>query len=253
MTFALAEKSIIVTGASSGIGAAAAKLFAEAGARLTLADLNVEAGEALVRELRNAGASVQFVRTDIAKEVDAQAMVSVAVQSYGRLDGAFNNVGVGYAAKLLHQLDAADWQRAIDINLTGTFFCLKHEIAAMLETGGGAIVNTGSGASVAALETAAEYVSSKHGLLGLTRAAALDYAMHGIRVNAILAGPTATPLADHILEIAPMADHAVQKPSLFDRLGKPVEIAAAALWLLSDAASFVTGTGLPVDGGYLVP
>lgn len=253
MPGALDGRSIIITGAASGIGAAAARLFAAAGAKLLLADMNAKAGEALARELTGSGSEARFVRTNVAEEADVAEMVAVAVAAFGRLDGAFNNAGIGYAAKPVHELDLADWQRTVDVNLTGVFLCVKHEIAAMLKTGGGAIVNTGSIASLVGLETAVEYVSSKHGVIGLTKTAALDYAAHGIRVNALLPGTTSTPLAHAASAMSAPTERAVQKPSLFDREADPMEIAAPALWLLSDASSFVTGAALTADGGYTVP
>jgi 2,5-dichloro-2,5-cyclohexadiene-1,4-diol dehydrogenase 1 len=250
MAGVLAEKSIIVTGADSGIGAAAAQLFATAGARLVLASRNAERGTALAKKLVEQGAAARFIRTDVSVEDDVRAMVAAALESYGRLDGAFNNAGVGYAAKRVHELDREDWQRTIDINLTGVFLCMKHEIAAMLKAGGGAIVNTGSVGSVSAFPVAPEYNASKYGLLGLTRNVALDYGKDQIRVNALLPGATDTPL---VVQQAKLKgpEHAMPHPmSVLGRMASPDEVAQGALWLLSDMASYVTGIALTVDGGF---
>lgn len=250
MTEILAGKSIIVTGAGSGIGEAAARLFAAAGARLLLANRNAERGESLAKELAEQGASVRFIRTDVSDEAQVQAMVAAALDSYGRLDGAFNNAGVGYAAKRVHELDRADWQRTIDINLTGVFLCMKHEIAAMLKTGGGSIVNTGSVGSVSAFPVAPEYNASKYGLLGLTRNVALDYGKDQIRVNALLPGATDTPLVPQQARLKGPENAMPHPMSVLGRMASAEEVAQGALWLLSDAASYVTGTTLTIDGGF---
>lgn len=250
MTAVLAGKSIIITGADSGIGAAAARLFAKAGAQLILASRNAERGTVFAKELADQGATVRFVRTDVSDEDDVRAMVAAALESHNRLDGAFNNAGIGYAAKRVHELDRADWQRTIDVNLTGVFLCMKHEIAAMLKTGGGSIVNTGSVGSVSAFPVAPEYNASKYGLLGLTRNVALDYGKDQIRVNALLPGATDTPLVPQQAKLKG-PEHAMPHPmSVLGRMATADEVAQGALWLLSDAASYVTGTALTVDGGF---
>lgn len=250
MTEVLSDKSIIVTGAGSGIGEAAARLFVNAGAKLILANRNVERGEALAKALTDRGGTVRFIRTDVSDEDDVRAMVAAALDSYGRLDGAFNNAGVGYAAKRIHELDLADWQRTIDINLTGVFLCMKHEIAAMLKTGGGSIVNTGSVGSVSAFPVAPEYNASKHGLWGLTRNVALDYGKDQIRVNALLPGATDTPLVPQQAKLKGPENTMPHPLSVLGRMATADEVAQGALWLLSDAASYVTGSTLTIDGGF---
>lgn len=251
MSAILQDKSIIITGASTGIGQASARLFAGAGARLVLADLNSEAGSAVADELVSRGASAIFVETDVSNESAVQAMVQAALAAHGRLDGAFNNAGIGFAGKRIHELDQGDWQRTIGVNLTGVYLCMKHEIAAMLKSGSGSIVNTGSVASITALPEAAEYNASKHGVLGLTRNVALDYGGNGIRVNAVLPGATQTPLLDRQAGGSAADDDDPRAyRSALGRIAAAEEIAQAALWLLSDAASYVTGSALKVDGGF---
>jgi 2,5-dichloro-2,5-cyclohexadiene-1,4-diol dehydrogenase 1 len=250
MTGALQGKTIIVTGAGRGIGEAAARLFSKAGAQLVLANRDAEAGEALARELTDAGGAARFVRTDVAKEADVQAMVRAALDSFGRVDGAFNNAGIGYANKPLHLLEREEWQRTIDVNLTGVFLCMKHQIAAMLEHGGGSIVNAGSISGVVGLPNAAEYNAAKHGVLGLMRNAALDYGKQGIRVNTLLIGATLTPLLEQQLPGITANQTLIDELSPIGRLAQPSEVGEAALWLLSDASSFVNGSALTIDGGY---
>lgn len=249
MTATLTGKSIIVTGAASGIGEAAARLFSSVGAQLLLADMDADRGKALARELSGTGASAEFIKTDVSNEDDVRAMVAAALQHFGRLDGAFNNAGIGYANKRLHLLEKSEWQRTLDVNLTGVFLCMKHEIAAMLESGGGSIVNTGSVASVIALSTAPEYTAAKHGVFGVTKNAALDYGPDNIRVNAIFPGATQTPLLVKQRQDRPPTHKGTGDRSVLGRMAAPEEVAQGALWLLSDAASYVTGTFLSVDGG----
>lgn len=246
----LKGKSVIVTGGGSGMGREAALLAAEAGARITVADINVDGGAETVRLIEANGGTAQFVRTDIADEAQAQAMVAAAVSAYGRLDGAFNNAAIPQSSGILHELTAETFRRALDINVTGTFFCMKHEIAAMLETGSGAIVNTSSAAGVTAFPAGSEYISSKHAVLGLTKAGAVDYGTRGIRVNAILPGATLTPMLAGAMANAPGLEQYMIDQQPIGRLGKPLEIATAAVWLLSDHASFITGACIAVDGGY---
>lgn len=246
----LQGKSIIVTGAGSGMGREAALLAALAGASITVADIGVDAGKETVRLIAEAGGMAQFVATDIGDEAQVEAMVAAAVSAYGRLDGAFNNAAIPQTSGILHELTAETFRRALDINITGTFFCIKHEVIAMLKTGGGAIVNTSSAAGVTAFPAAAEYVSSKHGVLGLTKAAALDYGTQNIRVNAVLPGATLTPMLVGAMANAPGLEQYLIDQQPIGRLAQPSEIARAAVWLLSDHASFVTGACMAVDGGY---
>jgi 2,5-dichloro-2,5-cyclohexadiene-1,4-diol dehydrogenase 1 len=246
----LKKRSVLVTGAGSGIGREAARLAAQAGASVTVADLDAAGGEETVKQIRAEGGVAQFVRTDISDEAQVAAMVAAAVSAYGRLDGAFNNAAIGQASQLMHEISGEVFRRAIDINTTGTFYCMKHEVAAMLKNSGGAIVNTSSAAGVTAFPTAGEYIASKHAVLGLTRAGALDYGAQGIRVNAVLPGATLTPMLQGAMAKTPGLEEYLMAQQPVGRLGTPLEIARAAIWLLSDHASFVTGACLSVDGGY---
>lgn len=246
----LKGKSIIITGGGSGMGREAALLAARAGALITVADIGVPGGEETVGLIGQTGGTAQFVRTNIAVEAEVEALVAAAVKAYGRLDGAFNNAAIPQSAGILHELTAETFRRALEINVTGTFFCMKHEIAAMLKTGGGSIVNTASAAGVTAFPAAAEYVTSKHAVVGLTKAGAIDYGTCGIRVNAILPGATLTPMLVGAMAAAPGLEQYLIDQQPIGRLAAPPEIATAAVWLLSDHASFITGAAIPVDGGY---
>jgi 2,5-dichloro-2,5-cyclohexadiene-1,4-diol dehydrogenase 1 len=246
----LQDKSIVITGGGSGMGREAALLAAKAGARITVADISEAPGSETVDLIRSNGGEAQFIKVDIASEADAKAMVDAAVSTFGKLDGAFNNAAIPQVSKPFHELTEADWQRIMGINVIGTFFCMKHEIIAMRATGGGAIVNTSSAGGVVAFPFAGEYVASKHAVVGLTKAAALEYSAEGIRINALLPGATLTPM----LKGAFAADAGLEKYLIdqepIGRLAEPAEMATAAVWLLSSHASFVTGACIPVDGGY---
>ncbi|KFU81978.1 NAD(P)-dependent dehydrogenase, short-chain alcohol dehydrogenase family [Amycolatopsis lurida] len=246
----IAGRSVIVTGGASGIGEAAVRLFAENGAKVTIADRTEDAGEALAKELKGQGREVQFVATDVTDEDQVKAMVDAAVSAYGRLDGAFNNAGVPNTGKLLTDIDRADFDRIFAINVTGPFLCMKHEIPAMLETGGGSIVNTASVGAFIYIPKAAEYTASKHALMGLTKAAAAEYGERGIRVNAIGPSTSMTPMYLEYIKLNPDYVKTVEATHALRRGSEPVEQAQAAMWLLSDAASYVTGVTLAVDGGY---
>ena len=246
-------KVVIVTGAGGGIGRASCLVLAEAGARVVVSDISGDAGEETAAAVRDAGYEAVFVKTDLASEQAIAALVASAVKTYGRLDGAFNNAGLEQRNKPLVDLTLEEWDHAIRIDLTAVFLCIKYQVPAMLATGGGAIVNTASSLGQVGLANAGEYVSAKHGVIGLTRAAGAEYASRGVRVNAILPGITRTPM------IARLSDDPTFS-GMFDRLrarhpigrfGEPSEIGEAAKWLLSDASSFVNGAAIAVDGGYL--
>ncbi|EPK0738302.1 SDR family NAD(P)-dependent oxidoreductase [Klebsiella aerogenes] len=249
-----AEKVFIVTGAASGMGKSTALLLAERGAKVILADLNQTAGEGVQADIIARGGQAHFVCTNIADEQDVQRMVNSAVDQYGRLDGAFNNAGIEMSFKLLHDITLDEWCKRIDINLTGTFLCMKYEIAAMLKTGGGSIVNTASIWGQVGGVGISDYAATKHGVNGLTRCAANDYGANNIRVNAILPGTIETPMilerANSVEGFADVLEIARHRHAL-KRFGQPEEIATAVAWLLSDEASFVSGATIPVDGGFL--
>lgn len=241
-------RTIIVTGGASGMGFATADLLAQAGANVVLADLNEQASHDAAEKL--GGGRVIGVRADVSVEDDVKAMVATAVGSFGKLDGACNAAGVPQTGKMLHEVTPEDWDRCHRVNLRGTFLCNKYQIAAMLETGGGAIVNVVSTAAMVGFPNGGEYCASKAGVLGLVRGAAIDYATKGIRINAVLPGATDTPMLSGAFANDPGLEAALAAVHPMGRLGKPTEIAAAVRWLLSDEASFVTGASYAVDGGH---
>ena len=251
----LEGKVIIVTGAASGMGRASAILFAASGAKVLLADRSAEAGEEVAHGIRDAGGAAHFHQTDVSNEKAVEAMVTAAISKYGRLDGAFNNAGVAMRLKLLPDLTSEEYNFVCDVNQTGVFLCMKYEIAAMRKTGGGAIVNTSSAAGQMAVPHAAEYIASKHAVVGLTRAGSAEARETGVRVNAILPGMILTPMIEQLNQGANFyaADHTewVAERHSIGRFGQPDDIARAAKWLLADESSFINGVCLPVDGGYL--
>jgi 2,5-dichloro-2,5-cyclohexadiene-1,4-diol dehydrogenase 1 len=245
----LSGKSLIITGGASGIGRAAALSAARSGAKLTIVDLNEAGGRDVCKQVQALGAEAQFVLADVSRVEDVKAMVGAAVAMFGRLDGAFNNAGIANANLALTDIPDETFERMQAINLTGVFLCMKYEVLEMLRTGGGAIVNTSSTAAINANPNMAEYSAAKSGLLGLTRAAALDLGRKGVRVNAILPGATRTEMLLAATARSPgLEEHLVSRQPM-GRLCEPSEVAVAALWLLSDEASAVTGISMPVDGG----
>ncbi|MBI3249796.1 MAG: SDR family oxidoreductase [Deltaproteobacteria bacterium] len=242
-------KVAVVTGGSSGIGRATALIFAREGAKVVVADVLVDGGEETVRMIAAAGGEAVFVKTDMAKAADVEAMVQKAVSTYGRLDCAHNNAGIEGATGRTADYKEADWDRVIQINLTGVWLCMKYEIQQMLKQGGGAIVNTASDAGLLGVPQMPAYVASKHGVVGLTKTAALEYAKSGIRVNAVCPGVIKTPMVDRITGLRPGRAERMTAAEPVGRMGKPEEIGEAVVWLCSEAASFVTGLPMPVDGG----
>jgi NAD(P)-dependent dehydrogenase (short-subunit alcohol dehydrogenase family) len=240
-------KVAIVTGAGSGMGRAAALQFAAGGARVTVADVNEQGGAETVELISEAGGEAAFERTDVSVATEVRQMVSATVARWGRLDCAFNNAGITDQHKSIVDCDEAVWKRVIDVNLTGVWLCMKHEVPAMLDTGGGAIVNTASSFGEVSAPNSTPYTASKHGVVGISKTVALEFAQRGIRVNAVLPGLTDTPILEHVR--VEEAGFLSKQP--IGRMGRPEEVAAAAVWLCSDAASFVTGHPMAVDGGYL--
>jgi NAD(P)-dependent dehydrogenase (short-subunit alcohol dehydrogenase family) len=242
-------KVALVTGAGSGIGRATALVFAREGAKVVVADVVVDGGEETVRQIKAAGGEAIFVKADMAKAAEVEAMVQKAVTTYGRLDCAHNNAGIEGATGRTADYREEDWDRVIRVNLTGVWFCMKYEISQMLKQGGGAIVNTASDAGLLGVPQMPAYVASKHGVVGLTKTAALEYAKSGIRVNAVCPGVIKTPMVERITGQRAGRAERMAAVEPVGRMGKPEEIAEAVVWLCSEAASFVTGLPMSVDGG----
>jgi len=251
MTRELEGKVALVTGGTSGIGREAAVLFAKTGARVVVAGRREPEGKETVEMMRTAGGDGLFVKTDVSKATEVEALVQTTTERFGRLDIAFNNAGVeGVRAPITRQSEE-DWDRTIDINLKGVWLCLKYEIRQMLKQGGsGAIVNMASITGMVGAVAAAAYSASKHGVIGLTQTAALENAKSGIRINAVCPGFTETPMADRVLRVPAVHEYVLSCHPI-GRLGRPAEIAEAVVWMCSDRASFMTGQSLVLDGGFL--
>jgi NAD(P)-dependent dehydrogenase (short-subunit alcohol dehydrogenase family) len=242
----------LVTGAASGMGLATATAFAEAGASVALADRNLEAVQAVTAELVAAGHKAIAIACDVADEAQVAAMVERTVAEFGRLDAAFNNAGVQSPLADTADADGAEFDRVTSINLRGVWSCMKYELRQMREQGSGAIVNCSSLGGLVGVAGRATYHAAKHGVLGLTKSAALEYAARGIRINAVCPGIIDTPMVSAMLEKEPEAMDVLMKDQPIGRLGHADEIASAVLWLCSPGASFVIGHGLVVDGGYTI-
>ncbi|MEU9456692.1 glucose 1-dehydrogenase [Streptomyces sp. NPDC048277] len=240
----------LVTGAASGMGLAAARLFARAGAAVVLADVDKDAVEAAAQELTDAGHQALGVVCDVTDEDQAAAMVDQTVAAYGRLDMAFNNAGIQVPPSDAADEKAEDFDRVNAVNLRGVWAAQKHELRQMRTQGSGAIVNNSSLGGLVGLPERAAYHASKHGVIGLTRSAAVEYAPRGIRINAVCPGVIETPMVADMLEGQAEAMAEIMKQQPIGRLGTAAEVAAAAVWLCSPAASFIVGAALPVDGGY---
>jgi NAD(P)-dependent dehydrogenase (short-subunit alcohol dehydrogenase family) len=242
----------IVTGAASGIGLACARALAAAGAAVVLADSDRAAGEDAAASVAAAsGADATFVTTDVSRDDEVRALVAATLERHDRLDFAVNNAGIEGAQAPLAEVTEADWDRTIEVDLKGVWLCMRHELPPMLAAERGAIVNTSSVGGLVALPGSGPYTAAKHGVVGLTKVAALDYAAQGVRINAICPGVIRTPMVERLIATRPEIEAEMQAGEPIGRFGRPEEIAAAVVWLCSDAASFVTGVALPIDGGYL--
>ena len=250
MSLQFADKAALVTGGASGIGRAAALSFAHGGARVVVADVNQVGGEETVRLVKTEGGEAVFVKADVRAAVDVEAMVAATLQSFGRLDIAFNNAGVLGSGAAMIDFTEDDWDDVMGINLKGVWFCMKHEIPAMIQAGGGAIVNTSSIAGLVGSQHSPAYAASKHGVVGLTKTAALQYAPQGIRVNCVCPAAVYSPMLETLVTRNPQVGDRLLASQPNGRFASPEEVAAVVTWLCSDAASFVTGAALPVDGGY---
>jgi NAD(P)-dependent dehydrogenase (short-subunit alcohol dehydrogenase family) len=246
------DRVILITGGSRGIGFAAAECLVRAGARVVLTGRNESVGQDALEQLRAAGGEAHFVAADAGSEADCERMVQVCLDIYGRLDGAFNNAGQAPDARQprIHEYPSQDWREILEVHLSGLFYAMKHEIPPMLEAGQGSIVNMASVYGTGATPISPpSYVSSKHGAIGITRTAAVQYAKSGIRVNVVCPGYVRTPMFERAFEAQPEMQEQIAGAHPIGRLAEPSEVADAVLWLLSDASSFVTGNVLMVDGG----
>jgi NAD(P)-dependent dehydrogenase (short-subunit alcohol dehydrogenase family) len=247
-----AEKVALVTGAASGIGRATARAFAQSGVKVVLADISVEVGEGVAAEIsRTTEMQASFVKCDVSKSTDVERMVRHAVERFGRIDYAFNNAGTEGIQAATAECSEENFDRTIAVDLKGTWLCMKHEIPQMFKQGGGVIVNCSSIAGLVGFPNLPAYVASKHGVIGLTKTAALEYAKSNIRVNAVCPGVIHTPMVDRFVAGDAEAMKALIAGEPIGRIGEPSEIADAVLYLCSARASFVTGVVLPVDGGWV--
>lgn len=248
------NKVIIVTGGGSGIGLGTCHTLASNGAKVVVADLNQASAETVAAEIIAAGGEATAVAVDVSDEASVEAMVAFTISRYGRLDGALNNAGIEMSNKPVHELTAEEWAHVMNVDLTGVFYCIKHEVRAMKERGG-AIVNTSSGSGLRGQVNAADYVAAKHGVQGLTKAVATEVGAFGIRINSVNPGLIMTPMVQERLMNDPVFDKALdglRQRHHIGRFGEVQEVANAIMWLLSDQSSFVTGAPLLVDGGYCV-
>lgn len=241
-------KVALVTGAGSGIGEATALLYARHGAKVIVSDINEAHGKSVVEKIRSAGGDAQFVACDVSKAEQCEALVKETLGHYGRLDYACNNAGIGGEAAAVGDMSVSGWDKVIAINLSSVFYCMKYQLPAILKDGGGAIVNMASILGQVGFPHSAGYVAAKHGVVGLTQNAAVEYSAQGVRVNAVGPGFIDTPLLSQMDKAT--KDMLISKHPI-GRLGKSEEVAELVIWLSSDKASFVTGAYYPVDGAYL--
>jgi NAD(P)-dependent dehydrogenase (short-subunit alcohol dehydrogenase family) len=245
-------KVALVTGGSYGIGRAAAIAFAQRGAKVVIADIDVKNGEETIRRIKEVGGEAIFVRTDVSQAKEVEALINKTVETYGGLDCAFNNAGIHGEFISLVDFSEDDWNHIIDVNLKSVWLCMKYEIPQMLMQGGGAIVNTSSAAGLIGAPSNPAYPASKHGVVGITKSTALEYARTGIRVNCVCPGPIRTGMHESLVSTSPDIVKAMGNKVPMGRIGEPEEVVGAVMWLCSEAASFVTGHALPVDGGIVV-
>jgi len=252
MTERLQGKVALVTGGSSGIGRASALAFAREGAKVVVVDVNVEGGLETAQIIKQSGGEAIFVSANVSNAVEVERMVNKAIETYSRLDFAHNNAGIGGVPAPIVECTEEDWDRIMNINLKGVWLCMKYEIIYMLKHGGGAIVNTASVAGLVGFDRTPAYAASKHGVVGLTKSAALTYANTGIRINALCPGFTQTAMLERLIEGDPQRKALRIAQTPVGRLGTPEDMAEAVVWLCSDGASFVTGHTLVVDGGFVI-
>ena len=251
MTQSFDGKVALVTGGASGIGRVAAQAFAREGASVLVSDRETEGCRETVRLITEAGGKATFVKTDVTRSSEVKAMIAEVQRAYGKLDFALNNAGIDGARARTADYPEDIWAQVLDVNLTGVFLCMKYEIPLMLQNGGGVIINMSSVAGVTGFVAHSAYTASKHGVIGLTKTAALEYAKAGIRVNAICPCYTRTPMVERLVSVEPNLAERLKSRIPLGRLGTPEEIAAAAIYLCSDAGSFINGHSLLMDGGIM--
>jgi NAD(P)-dependent dehydrogenase (short-subunit alcohol dehydrogenase family) len=244
----LKNKVAIITGAASGIGESTALLFAKEGAKLILTDVNTEKGEKLVEAIKKDGGEAVFLKADVSRPEASEETVNLALEKYGQLDIAVNNAGIGGATVPVGEYEADEWNKVLGINLSGVFYGMRYQIPAMLKAGGGSIINVASILGSVGFAYSAAYVAAKHGVLGLTKTAALEYSANGIRINSVGPAFIKTPLLENLDD--DLLESLVSKHAI-GRLGEPEEVAQLHLWLASERSSFATGAYYPIDGGYL--
>lgn len=244
------DRVAVVTGGSFGIGRATAIAFAKRGANLVIADWSEEKENETTKMIKSAGGNAVFIRCDVSKSIEVKSMIKKTIGHFGRLDYAFNNAGIeGHMAKT-HECTEENWDKTININLKGVWLCMKHEIQQMLKSNKGVIINCASVAGLNGFPGLPAYVATKHGVVGLTKTAALEYAKEGIRVNAVCPGVIHTSMIDRLTGKNKEVEKQYTAMEPMGRMGNPEEVAEAVVWLCSDAASFVTGIAMPVDGGF---
>jgi NAD(P)-dependent dehydrogenase (short-subunit alcohol dehydrogenase family) len=251
MTEFYAGKVVLITGAATGMGETSAIEFARAGAKVVVADWNEAQGQATVDEITKIGGEAKFVKVDVSNAESVKEMVAKTVEWYGRLDCAFNNAGIMEENAKLADVDEAMFDRIIGVNMKGVFLCMKYELPVMVAQGKGAIVNTSSVCAARILPNCAAYTASKFGVVALTRSAAVEYGGSGVRINAILPGAIATPMAKAAIAADPERLERIKHTRPLGKVAEPMVIAKAAMWLCSDDAEHITGHALPVDGGYV--
>lgn len=248
----LSNKTILVTGGSTGIGRATAKILAADGARVVIADIQDEEGNNTVAQVSAAGGEAEYHHVDVADYAAVQALINDIVARHGQLDGAFNNAGIEGPTAKIHDVSMDDWERVIRVNLTGVFVCMKCEIEQMRQqASGGSIVSTASAAGLVGIPGAPSYNASKHGVVGLTKTVALEYGGSNIRVNAVCPGFIETPMLERVTDASVKIREQMIKSVPMRRVATPDEIGDAVAWLMSERSSYMTGVALPVDGGWV--
>lgn len=246
------DKVALITGGASGIGKATALAFAEAGAKVVIADVLEKEGEEIARSIQDKANEAVFIKTDVSDTTQVRSLIEKTISRFQRLDCACNNAGIEGENALTAESSEENWDRVIAINLKGIWLCMKHELQVMVKSGGGAIVNMASVAGLVGFQGLSAYCASKGGVISLTQTAALEYAQHGIRINAVCPGIIRTTMVDRIIGGDPKKEEQYTALEPIGRLGKPEEIAKAVLWLCSDEASFVVGHPMVIDGGFVI-